>query len=127
MGAMTGERASGVQGEKVALQLLLYAGWDLIERQYLIHGHRVDYRMKHPQYGETLVEVKVWATVSGRDTVKKAIADAYDLQQTGDALPYVLVLSHDLAGLLSAMLRRAIAAGAIRDVLVLTLVPFGAA
>jgi hypothetical protein len=119
---MSGSRSSGDDGESVTRQLLVYAGWEIIEDQPLVHGHRLDFRAKHPLYGEALFEVKVWATKSGRDTVKKAIGDAYDLQAAGEQTPYVLVLSHELTGLHHEMLLRANHSGAIARVLVLTLV-----
>ena len=76
----------------------------------------------HPETSdeEWLVEVKVWgADPSGKDTVKKAIVDAYDLAQAGEPRPFLLVLSHPLTGLLQQMITRARRAGVINDVLVI--------
>lgn len=122
---MTGERAHGDEGERIVERLLRYGGWDIIERHPPAHGHTLDLLAKHPEEEETLFEVKVWANPNrvGTDNVKKAIADAYDLRAAGETRPYVLVLSHELAGLHMAMLYRAIRAGAITDVWVLGLVP----
>jgi hypothetical protein len=124
---MTRPKSAGAEGELLAERLLAYAGWETVERYPLILGHRIDRRVKHRVYGEALVEVKVWDAVkpSGKDTVKKAIADAYDLKGQGCEVPYMLVLSHDLTGLNHDMLERAMAAGAISQVLVLALVPLG--
>lgn len=117
---MTSEsRTSGAQGEDVVAALLSYNGWDIIARQVDVHGHRIDFVAKHQQYGECLVEVKVWARDGGKDTVKKAIADAYDLRAAGETRPYFLMLSHELYGLHAEMLRRAIDQGAIAFVRVL--------
>ena len=64
----------GTEGERVAEQLLRYAGWDILERQVHVRGHTLDFRAKRIDFGEALVEVKVWSSPgSGRDTVKKAI------------------------------------------------------
>ena len=122
---MTGEKAHGIDGEHIVERLLIYGGWDIIERQSVAHGHTLDLAAKHPDHDETLFEVKVWRdpTKVGTDNVKKAIGDAYDLQAAGETRPYVLVLSHELAGLHALMLNRAMAAGAIADVWVLALVP----
>jgi hypothetical protein len=122
---MTGERAHGNEGEHIVERLLRYRGWTIIEQQPLAHGHRLDLLAKHPDEEETLFEVKVWADpkLVGTDNVKKAIADAYDLRAAGETRPYVLVLSHELAGLHRDMLYRAIRAGAIADVWVLGLNP----
>jgi hypothetical protein len=111
---------SGVEGEAIVAGLLRYEGWEILDRQVLAAGgHVVDFLAKHPAGPEALVEVKVWAKRGGTDTVKKAIADAYDLREAGEARPYVLVLSHEMTGLLADMLRRAVAAGVIARVRVL--------
>lgn len=122
---MSGEKAHGNEGERIVERLLGYGGWDIIERQPLAHGHRLDLLAKHPDEGETLFEVKVWTDPAkvGTDNVKKAIADAYDLRSAGEERPYVLVLSHELAGLYMTMIYRAIRAGAITDVWVLGFTP----
>lgn len=122
---MTGEREHGDEGERIVERLLRYGGWTIIEHHPLTHGHQLDHLAKHPDHDETLFEVKVWADPSkvGTDNVKKAIADAYDLRVAGETRPYVLVLSHELAGLHQMMLSRAMAAGVITDVWVLALVP----
>jgi hypothetical protein len=123
---MTAANEAGPQGEALAEALLAYAGWETVEHHPVVLGHRLDRRVKHRVYGEALVEVKVWGVrPSGKDTVKKAIADAYDLQRQGCEIPYILVLSHDLTGLHHDMLERAVAAHAISQVLVLALVPLG--
>lgn len=56
---------------------------------------------------------------SGKDTVKKAIADAYDLAQLGETRPFMLVLSHPMTGLLGGMITRARRAGVINDVVII--------
>lgn len=124
---MSGEKAHGTVGERLVEKLLEYEGWTIIERQSHVHGHILDLLAKHPAHEETLFEVKVWADPRrvGTDNVKKAIADAYDLQAAGETRPYVLVLSHDtLGGLHRGMLSRAINAGAISSVRVIGFVPF---
>lgn len=121
---MTGEHAHGEEGERIVERLLSYSGWTLIERHPMVHGHTLDLLAKHPDHEETLFEVKVWTSArSGKDNVKKAIADADDLRRAGETRPYVLVLSHELAGLHQMMLSRAMAAGVITEVLILTLMP----
>lgn len=117
-------RENGKIGEAVVEGLLVYEGWEIIERQALVHGHLIDLRAKHPTHGEALFEVKVWGAGGGQDTAKKAIADAYDLQVAGETTPYVLVLSHQLSGLLRTMLWRALDAGAIHRVRVVGFLPF---
>lgn len=103
------------------------ARWSLERRGWRItgtqvptdSGHRLDFTAIHPETSdeEWLVEVKVWgAEPSGRDTVKKAIADAYDLAQAGEQRPFLLVLSHPLEGLYGQMITRARRAGVINDV-----------
>jgi len=115
---------NGRLGEQAAERVFAYEGWTITDRQYEILGHRVDFLAVAPDGTETLVEVKVWeGAASGRDTVLKAIAHAYDLRTAGENRPYLLVLSHDLRGLYHEMLRRAVDAGAISEVRVLTLVP----
>lgn len=120
---MTGEKAHGTEGERIVERLLRYERWDIVERQPLVHGHKVDLLVSRPDHGEVLVEVKVWADpkVVGTDNVKKAIGDAYDLRVAGEDRPYVLVLSHELTGLLGEMLERAVKFGAITEVRVLAL------
>ena len=122
---MSGERAHGEQGERIVERLLTYGGWMIIERQVLVHGHRLDLLAKHPDHDETLFEVKVWADPNkvGTDNVKKAMADANDLRLAGETRPYILVLSHELAGLHRDMLHRAMASGQINDVWILTMLP----
>lgn len=115
-------RVNGQQGENAVEALLTYAGCRILGRQVLAGDHVLDFLVEHPELGETLIEVKVWAAGGGKDIVKKAIADAYDLRSLGERRPYVLVLSHQLGGLYGAMLRRAVDAGAISRVLILTLV-----
>lgn len=122
---MTEEQRIGSFGEQLAEGLLGYAGWEVVEHPARILGHRPDFRMKHAIQGEALVEVKVWGRGGGKDIVKKAIADAYDLQRLGCETPYILILSHDLTGLHREMLQRAMASGAIWQVWVLALVPLG--
>lgn len=116
---MTGSRDNGAEGERIVEGLLGYEGWEIVERQAIVRGHRLDFRAKHPQRGEALIEVKVWAAGGGKDTVKKAIADAYDLKEAGETLPYILMLSHEMSGLHGAMLSRAVRAGAITEVRIL--------
>ena len=62
------------------------------------------------------MEIKVWETISGRDNVKKAIGDAYDLRQAGETRLIMLVLSEHLDGLHAEMLKRARQCGAINDI-----------
>lgn len=121
---MTNSRQNGKVGEATVEGLLIYEGWEIIDRQALVHGHLIDLRAKHPKYGEALFEVKVWGAGGGQDTAKKAIADAYDLQRAGETTPYILVLSHQLSGLLRDMLWRALQAGAINQVRVIGFLPF---
>jgi hypothetical protein len=122
---MSGERDHGKEGERIVERLLRYGGWEIIEHQPVAYGHHLDLLGKHPDHGETLFEVKVWADPSkvGTDNVKKAIADAYDLRAAGEQRPYVLVLSHELVGLHQMMLSRAMGTGVITDVWVLALLP----
>lgn len=117
-------RQNGKAGEAIVEGLLIYEGWEIIERQALVHGHLIDLRAKHQRHGEALFEVKVWGADGGKDTAKKAIADAYDLQATGEQTPYILVLSHQLYGLLQGMVTRAVVAGAIRECRVVGFLPF---
>jgi Restriction endonuclease len=120
---VTRPQVAGVKGEQVAEWCLERRGWKVTGRQVAAGGgHRCDFSATQPQVGdeEWLVEVKVWgAEPSGRDTVKKAIADAYDLAQAGESRPFLLVLSHRLTGLLGEMITRARRAGVINDVLVI--------
>jgi hypothetical protein len=120
---MSRPKPAGVVGEAVAEWSLVRSGWEITGRQVnTASGHRADFSAINPAVGEEewLVEVKVWgAGPSGRDTVKKAIADAYDLHEAGEERPFLLVLSHPQTGLLGAMIRRARRAGVINDVLVI--------
>lgn len=118
---MSEPQRSGAEGEDVVRALLGYEGWEIEETQPLAMGHRVDFLASHPAYGQALIEVKVWARGGGTDTVKKAIADAYDLREAGETRPYFLILSHALDGLYGEMLRRARKSGAIARVIVLKL------
>src|SRR6202042_16059 len=114
--------SGGLAGELVALAVLELWGWSVIDRQVDIAGHRLDALVTHERHGEHLVEVKTWLTVSGRDTVKKAIADAWDLwamRKDGHEIPpYVLVLSEPMTGLHADMLKRALEADAISHVVI---------
>jgi hypothetical protein len=118
-------RSSGTAGENTVAQLLAYEGWT-IERQVIVGDHRIDMVGVHPEHPETLFEVKVWAdpTRVGTDTVKKAIADAYDLREAGEERPYVLVLSHHLSQTYRNMLARALKAGAISEVRIIGFTDF---
>lgn len=110
------------QGEAVAEWVLCRGGWKITGRQVTISsGHRLDFTAVHPDTGEEwLIEVKTWEQEkSGRDTVKKALADAYDLAELGELRPFMLVLSHELLGLYGDMITRARRAGAINDVRVI--------
>lgn len=111
---------AGVKGEEIAEWALIRRGWKVTGRQVpLAGGHRADLTAIHPDSSdeEWAIEIKVWgAAPSGRDTVKKAIADAYDLAQAGETRPYMLVLSHPMTGLLASMITRARRAGVINDV-----------
>lgn len=114
---------AGLDGEVVAQWSLERRGWQITGRQVTTDsGHCADFTAVHPETGEEewLVEVKVWGPGrSGKDTVKKAIADAYDLAQAGERRPFLLVLSHPLTGLYGQMITRARRAGVINDVLVI--------
>jgi hypothetical protein len=119
---MTRPQAAGVQGEQTVEWVLVREGWKITDRQVKVAGgHVADFVGIHPTYvDEWLIEVKVWGPgPSGKDTVKKAIADAYDLQQLGEPRPLLLIMSHRLDGLHGDMLRRAVRAGAINEVRVL--------
>jgi hypothetical protein len=113
----------GPLGEQVALAVLELWGWTVIEQQVDIAGHRLDATVTHDRHGDHLVEVKTWLTVSGRDTVKKALADAWDLwalRQCGHCIPpYMLVVSEPMTGLHAEMLKRAQDAGAIAHVVII--------
>jgi hypothetical protein len=94
-------------------------GWKITEAQAMVMGHKIDFLAKEPETNcEWLVEVKVWGFhPSGKDTVKKAIADAYDLRQMGESRPYMLLMSHKLRGLLDDMIGRAIEMQAVNRVM----------
>lgn len=117
---MSTSSRAGVEGEGMAQWSLERRGWKITGRQVpAAGGHRCDFSAVHLEAGdeEWLVEVKVWgAARSGKDTVKKAIADAYDLAQAGETRPFMLVISHPLGGLLGQMITRARRAGVINDV-----------
>jgi hypothetical protein len=116
---MNRPKPAGTRGEEVAEWVLVREGWKITARQIVAAGgHRCDFAALHPDTGEEwLVEVKVWGPEpSGHDTVKKAIADAYDLAQAGEARPFMLIVSHRLTGLLGGMVTRARRAGVLNDV-----------
>jgi hypothetical protein len=121
---MSRPQPSGAKGEEIAAWVLEREGWRITGRQVVALGHRVDVTAAEPvTEDEWLIEVKVWGPEpSGRDTVKKAIADAYDLRQAGETRPIMLIMSHRLTGLLGDMIRRARLAGAINDVRVISAV-----
>jgi hypothetical protein len=123
---MTGEQAAGAAGEEAARRQLRYCGCKILKEHPVVHGHTLDLLVWHPEHGDSLVEVKIWhpENPSGKDTVKKAIADAYDLRHCGETRAYLLVISHRLTGLLGDMLDRAVDAGAITAVLVPDLVTY---
>lgn len=112
---MSNSRDNGQAGERAAEALLVYEGWEIIDRQVPVHGHVVDILAKHPKLGEALFEVKVWATNSGRDNAKKAVGVAWDLKACGEPRPYILILSHELTGILGDMLDRALTGGALHQ------------
>lgn len=119
---MSGSGEAGIKGEEMAEWSLERRGWKITGRQVPVGCHRCDFTAVHLETGdeEWLVEVKVWgAKRTGRDTVKKAIADAYDLAQLGETRPFLLVLSHPLTGGLGQMITRARRAGVINDVLII--------
>lgn len=119
---MTRPKPSGSRGEEVAGWILERSGWEIVDHQVkAAGGHVLDMLAVHPVTHELwLVEVKAWGRApSGKDTVKKAIGDAYDLQQAGEQRPLLLVISHQLTGLLADMLTRARRAGAINEVRIL--------
>jgi hypothetical protein len=112
-------KTAGVNGERAVEWVLEREGWRITGRQVRQNGgHVLDFTGIHPALGdEWLIEVKTWgAEPSGRDTVKKAIADAYDMREMGERRGVLLVMSHRLDGLLGNMLRRAVKAGAINEV-----------
>jgi hypothetical protein len=117
---MSRPKPSGNQGEQVARWCLERRGWKITGSQVIVgSGHRVDFTAIHPDTGEEewIVDVKVWGLEpSGRDTIKKSIADAYDLAQAGETRPFLLVISHPLTGLYGQMIARARRAGVINDV-----------
>lgn len=116
---MTNSKRNGQAGEEVVAQLLYYApNLTVLARQYEVLGHRIDFLIEHDGQ-EVLVEVKTWAENSGTDTVKKAIADAYDLHHHAwPRRPYWLALSKEMRGLNGEMLERAQEVGAIAKVIV---------
>jgi hypothetical protein len=119
---MTRPRASGDEGEQIAEFVMKREGWQIIDHQVkAAGGHRLDMLALHPVFAdEWLIEVKTWSAArSGRDTVKKAIADAYDMREAGEPRPLMLWLSHHLDGLLGEMLRRARRAGVFGEVRIL--------
>lgn len=116
---MTRPQQAGVEGEQTVEWILVRQGWKITGHQVkAAGGHILDMLGIHPATGdEWLIEVKVWGALpSGKDTIKKAIADAYDLQQLAEPRPLLLVMSHPMPGLLGEMLRRAVRAGAINEV-----------
>ncbi len=122
---MSNSRDNGKAGEAAAKNLLIYKGWEIIDTQVPAHGHVIDILAKHPAHGEALFEVKVWATKSGRDSAKKAIADAWDLLACGESRPYIVILSEELTGILADMIDRGLAGGALHDVWILDFVRWG--
>jgi hypothetical protein len=115
---MSSSSQSGAKGEVVAEWTLEQAGWEILGSHVCIGGHEIDFVALEPETKrQWLIEVKVWgAKPSGKDTVKKAIADSYDLREMGDERPYMLIMSHKLEGLLGDMIARAQRAGVIDDV-----------
>jgi hypothetical protein len=111
--------SSGRKGEEEAKSLLAREHvWKWSDSRPIgVGGHRMDLGAIHLPTGEEwLIEVKTWDTLSGRDTVKKAIADAYDMRQAGETRMIMLVISEHLGGILGDMLRRARQAGAINEI-----------
>lgn len=126
---MTGEVAHGAIGEQIAEYLLIYEGWTILEKHPKgAGGHRLDRLARAPDGSEWLIEVKVWRDPGavGTDNLKKALADAYDLKAAGETRPVMLVLSHELNGLLGRMIHRALEAGVLSDVRIVGLLPRGA-
>lgn len=113
---------SGARGEITAADVFERAGWKLLVRHPQAYGHTLDWLAADPDGVECLVEVKSWGSEpTGKDSVKKALADARDLKLAGETRPYVLVLTHVLGGLHGEMLRRARDAGDVDRVLVVLL------
>ena len=82
----------------------------------------IDWLMTDPDGTDCLVEIKSWGSgPSGKDTIKKALADAYYLNSRGDDRPYVLVLTHEPQPTYREMVRQAILDGAIARAIVVTL------
>jgi hypothetical protein len=116
---MTTPQSSGAKGEAEARSLLDREHvWEWNDTRPIgAGGHRLDLGATHiPTGQEWLIEVKTWDRKSGRDTVKKAIADAYDMRQAGEERLIMLVISEHLGGILGDMLRRARRAGAINEI-----------
>jgi len=114
---------SGAEGEDTTVWILERQGWKVLGRHVRVAGgHVLDLLLMHPVLDEEwLCEVKVWGVApSGKDTVKKAIADAYDLREAGELRPLLLVISHRLDGLLGDMLVRARRAGAINEIRIIS-------
>lgn len=114
----------GTEGERVVEGLLHFDGWVIMKRQPTMYGHRLDFRAIHADLGEMLIEVKVWGAGGGKDTVKKAIADAYDLKAAGCTIPYMLILSEQLYGLNAAMIQRALDSRVIHEVRIIGFKPW---
>src|SRR5215471_3347687 len=101
-------RRSGDDGEAAAIAMLVQRGWKLVERQYRVHGHKIDALMLDENAREVLVQVKSWQSGGGRDTVKKDIADAWHLHNCcNEERPIVLVLTEQLRGVLRNMITEA--------------------
>lgn len=114
---------SGADFELECEMALKRQGWEILDRQHsLPSGHRADMIARHPETDIVwFVECKGWGfRRSGKDTIKKALADAYDLAQLPDRMPFLLMLSHHMPGLLGAMVARAQLAGVVNEVLHLT-------
>jgi hypothetical protein len=113
---------SGRRGDATVTDVLDRHGWKLLDSQVEAFGVHVDRLMADPEGVDSLVEIKSWGyEPSGKDTIKKAIADAYYLQGRGETRPYVLVLTHAPTGLHLEMVHQAVRDGAIAQAFIVEL------
>lgn len=131
------QRSSSVQGEafeQAAEFVLRGAGWDILGRNQRFDGYpEIDRVATDPNGVLWWIEAKgSWQNSPGLergDTVKKAVAVAYDLmtirrewsQDGQNPIPYMLITSHPPkpGTVPDHMLRRALACGAFNQVRIL--------
>jgi hypothetical protein len=112
----------GKRGDATVSDVMSRNGWKLLDQQIETFGLHIDWLMTDPDGTDCLVEIKSWGSgPSGKDTIKKALADAYYLNSRGDDRPYVLVLTHEPQPTYREMVRQAILDGAIARAIVVTL------